>query len=97
MTYHAKVIAGGKIVIPAQLRRDLGISEGDTLVLEPEGEGRVVLKTYRQVVREVQEQFRGLVPEGVSMVDALIAERSRDAALEEEESRQFRERSGKSR
>ena len=25
MTYHAKVIAGGKVVIPADIRRELGI------------------------------------------------------------------------
>lgn len=34
MTYHAKVIAGGKIVIPAQLRREMGIKDGDSVVLE---------------------------------------------------------------
>ena len=34
MTYHAKVIAGGKIVIPADLRRELGIRDGDTLVVD---------------------------------------------------------------
>lgn len=39
MTYHAKVIAGGKIVIPANLRRELGIKDGDSVVLEREAEG----------------------------------------------------------
>lgn len=39
MTYHAKVIAGGKIVIPADLRRELGIKDGDSVVMErgPDG------------------------------------------------------------
>lgn len=37
MTYHAKVIAGGKIVIPADLRRELGIKDGDSVRLESEG------------------------------------------------------------
>ena len=39
MTYHAKVIAGGKIVIPADLRRELGIKDGDSVILEQEAGG----------------------------------------------------------
>jgi len=39
MTYHAKVIAGGKIVIPADLRRELGIKDGDSVALERTPEG----------------------------------------------------------
>ncbi|MEE2916191.1 AbrB/MazE/SpoVT family DNA-binding domain-containing protein [Sphingomonas ginsenosidimutans] len=42
MTYHAKVIAGGKIVIPAALRRELGIRDGDSVVLERDGEHLVL-------------------------------------------------------
>jgi AbrB family looped-hinge helix DNA binding protein len=85
MTYHAKVIAGGKIVIPAELRRELGISDGDTLVIERDGHGTLTVKTYTQVVREVQQTFKAMVGsyEG-SMVDELIADRRREAALEDE-------------
>ncbi len=39
MTYHAKVITGGKIVIPADLRRELGIKDGDSIVLEAGADG----------------------------------------------------------
>ena len=39
MTYHAKVITGGKIVIPADLRRELGIKDGDSIVLEANADG----------------------------------------------------------
>lgn len=34
MTYHAKVIAGGKIVIPADLRRQFDIKDGDSVQLD---------------------------------------------------------------
>ncbi|WAC22136.1 AbrB/MazE/SpoVT family DNA-binding domain-containing protein [Blastomonas sp. SL216] len=85
MTYSAKVIKGGKIVIPAELRRELGFADGDRLVLEREGEALVV-KSYRQVVREVQEVFRPYQPQdGRSMVDDLIAERRREAQQEDDE------------
>lgn len=86
MTYNAKVIAGGKIVIPAELRREFGIKDGDSLVIERDAAGNMVLKTYAQVVKEVQEVFREMVGsyEG-SMVDELIAERRAEADQEDAE------------
>lgn len=83
MTYSAKIIKGGKIVIPAELRRELGFAEGDRLVLEREGEA-LVIKSYRQIVREVQEAFRPFKPQdGSSLVDELIAERRKEAQQED--------------
>jgi AbrB family transcriptional regulator (stage V sporulation protein T) len=74
MSYSAKVISGGKIVIPAELRRELGIKDGDTLVIERDDKGAFVLKSYFQVVREVQAEFRALVGDDYS-VDQFLAER----------------------
>ncbi|PXW79155.1 AbrB family looped-hinge helix DNA binding protein [Blastomonas natatoria] len=86
MTYSAKIIKGGKIVIPAELRRELGFADGDRLVFEREGES-LVIKSYSQVVREVQEAFRPFKPQdGSSVVDAFIAERRKEAQREEERS-----------
>lgn len=83
MTYSAKIIKGGKIVIPAELRRELGFADGDRLVLEREGES-LVIKSYHQVVREVQAAFRPFKPkDGSSLVDDLIAERREEARLED--------------
>jgi AbrB family transcriptional regulator (stage V sporulation protein T) len=82
MSYHAKMIKGGKIVIPAELRRELGFKDGDTLVVERVGNS-AVFKTYEQVVREVQAEFKAMLGgRGSSMVDELIAERRADAARE---------------
>lgn len=83
MTYSAKIIKGGKIVIPAELRRELGFAEGDRLVLEREGES-LVIKSYHQIVREVQQAFRPFKPQnGSSIVDELIAERREEAQRED--------------
>lgn len=82
MTYHAKLIKGGKIVIPAELRREFGLQEGDTLVLERQGDS-LVIKTYAQVVREVQAEFKALLGDHKgSAVDDLLAERRAEAARE---------------
>jgi AbrB family transcriptional regulator, stage V sporulation protein T len=83
MSYHAKLIKGGKIVIPAELRRELGFKEGDSLVIEREGNCAVV-KTYEQVVREVQAEVKRLIrPYKGSLVEELIAERRTEAAAED--------------
>ncbi len=82
MSYHAKLIKGGKIVIPAELRREFGLKDGDTLVFEREGNS-LVIKTYEQVVREVQATFKAMkLDPNRSMVDELIAERRAEAARE---------------
>jgi AbrB family looped-hinge helix DNA binding protein len=84
MTYQAKVIAGGKIVIPAELRRDIGIKDGDSLLIERDDAGSMVIKTYDQVVREARAAFKAMVGdhEG-SAVDELFAERRAEAEREE--------------
>ena len=81
-SYSAKLIKGGKIVIPAELRREFGFKEGDSLVLEREGDG-LVIKSYAQIVREVQTTFKAMLGDrSRSMVDELIAERRAEAARE---------------
>ncbi len=75
MTYHAKVIAGGKIVIPADLRRELGIKDGDMVVIDRDAQGGMVLRTHAQVVREVQDIFRPFRDAHGSIVDDLLAGR----------------------
>ena len=80
MTYSAKIIKGGKIVIPAELRRELGFAEGDRLVLEREGES-LVIKSHAQVIREVQAAFRAAIKEPFT-VDDFLAERRAEAARE---------------
>jgi len=73
MTHHAKIISGGKIVIPADLRHALGMKDGDTLVVERDGDS-IVLKTYAQVVKEVQAEFRAMLNKPFT-VDEFLNER----------------------
>lgn len=93
MTYHAKVIAGGKIVIPADLRRELGIRDGDSVVLESR-DGGLSIRTYEQTVRDVQAKVKAMLSEHYDgrIVDELIADRRAEAAREnaEHEERQLR-------
>ncbi len=77
MTYHAKVITGGKVVIPAELRREFGIRDGDSLVFARSEDGGISIKTYAQVVADGQRRFRAMVGEDYS-VDQFLRERRAD-------------------
>lgn len=82
MERHAvKVGPGGRIVIPAQLREKLGVKPGDTIWLEEDNE-QVRISSVRQTIRKAQELVRQYVPEGVSLVDDLLAERRAEAERE---------------
>lgn len=85
MTYRAKVIAGGKIVIPAQLRREMGIKDGDSLVVARDSAGGLSVRTFDQVVRDVQAQVSAMTKIGQMQgaVEELLADRRADAALAE--------------
>lgn len=80
MSYHAKLVKGGKIVIPAELRRELNLTDGDTLVVERDGDS-IVIKPGRQVLREIQAKMKRLIKKPFT-VDDFIAERRAEAERE---------------
>jgi AbrB family looped-hinge helix DNA binding protein len=77
-----KIIEGGKLVIPASMRRAMGIARGDTVVVEllPDGELRV--RPLASTIREAQEVVRKSVRPARSLADELMRERKRDAVRE---------------
>ncbi|MPZ88769.1 MAG: AbrB/MazE/SpoVT family DNA-binding domain-containing protein [Nitriliruptorales bacterium] len=68
----------GRVVIPAALRRQLGIEEGTRLIALIEN-GAVVLVPREGVEQRLQAMFRDV---GASMADELIQERRAEAAGE---------------
>ena len=80
MTYHAKLITGGKIVIPADLRREFGFKEGDSLVFEKEGD-QLVIKSMEKVIQEVRSKVKMLIKVPFT-VDDFIADKRAEAARE---------------
>lgn len=67
-------------MIPAGLRKELGIERGDVLIVRIE-DGRLVLQKRRDVLGRVRKRF-GKVPREVSLVDELISERRKEAFRE---------------
>jgi AbrB family looped-hinge helix DNA binding protein len=76
-----KIINGGKLVIPARFRREMGIAAGDTVVVElTEGELRV--RSLSSAIKKAQAIVREVVPDDVSLADDLIADRRAEAKRE---------------
>jgi antitoxin PrlF len=71
----------GRIVIPAEMRKALGMDAGGTLDLRVE-DGELRISTLRARIRRVQERARKIIPPGVSLSEELSAER-REAAKHE--------------
>jgi AbrB family looped-hinge helix DNA binding protein len=82
-----KVDNQGRIVIPSSFRESQGIKAGTELVVLEE-DGRLLVMTRAQAIREAQEIIRKSVPAGVSLVDDLLKERRREVAKEQREERQ---------
>lgn len=73
-----RIIEGGKLIIPAPMRRELGIVTGDTVLVDiKDGELRVCSLTH--AIARAQAILRRHVPEGVSLVNELIVDRRREA------------------
>ena len=73
-----KVTQGGRIVIPAEFRKQLGIEIGEDVNLSVE-DGSLKISSQREGIRKAQDMFRKFVPDGISVVDELIADRRREA------------------
>ncbi len=81
--YRLVVEERGRVVIPAELRRSLGIAAGAELVAHVEPPGRIVLEDRRALVARLRGSW-GKAPGG-SAVEELLAERRAEAAREEAE------------
>jgi AbrB family looped-hinge helix DNA binding protein len=70
------------VVIPAQVRQELGLEEGDEVLVTREQNG-IRISTLEQAVHEIQAFFTRLKAPGESVVDELIEDRRQDAIRED--------------
>jgi AbrB family looped-hinge helix DNA binding protein len=80
-TTKVKIASGGRIVLPAEYRRALGLREGEDAILVLEDQELRIL-SRREAIRRAQELVSQYIPEGRSLADELIAERRREAVSE---------------
>ncbi len=74
-----KLGAGGRVVIPAEYRKTLGLKPGDEVLMLLE-EGEVRLFTPQRAVQRAQDLVRCYIPEGRGLVEEFLQERRDEAA-----------------
>jgi antitoxin PrlF len=69
-----KLVSGGRLQLPAELRRLLSLADGDTVLMEVvDGELRV--RPLHDTVARVRARLRQFVPADASLSEELIADR----------------------
>jgi AbrB family looped-hinge helix DNA binding protein len=81
MEIRTQISKGGRIIVPAKIRKALEIKAGDELVLRLEN-GSIRLIPLRQAVHMAQKAVREYVPKETSLVDALFQARREEAGHE---------------
>ena len=83
---HAKtrLSSNGRVVIPANMREQMGLRPGDSLLLDVE-DGILRVESYPARIRRIQNELAEYIEPGILLSDELIAERREEARREREE------------
>jgi AbrB family looped-hinge helix DNA binding protein len=81
---NARINENGRIVIPAQIRKSMGLKAGDAVVMTLV-EGVLRVEPLRASIRRIQEKLKKFAKPGALASDELIAERREEARGEMEE------------
>ena len=76
-----KLGEGGRLVIPVDYRKALGVDTGDELVVILEENSLRVL-TPKEGIRRAQALVRSYIPKGRSLSDELVADRRKEEQVE---------------
>ncbi len=80
MTIHrAKITSDGRIQLPAQLRRELGLNTGDTVNLEAQ-DGQIVMRRPSKTLERIRGRLAAYLQPDTDLVADLKAQRREDAA-----------------
>ncbi|MDO8606227.1 MAG: AbrB/MazE/SpoVT family DNA-binding domain-containing protein [Phaeospirillum sp.] len=80
--HHVTMAANGRIVVPSQIRANLGMEKGGGFVMTVDESGTIHLEPLRNVIARVQDEVRRYISDDVDLVDELSADRRHEAAHE---------------
>lgn len=72
--WQTRIGQGGRVVLPAELRTELGLRQGDAVVIEAE-RGRAILRPHAETVRAIQDKYRARWKGKTMSSEAFLAER----------------------
>jgi AbrB family looped-hinge helix DNA binding protein len=75
----SRVADAGRVVIPAELRKEFGLDEGAEVVFSKDARG-IRITPLREAIRQAQDYFTALAPAEVSLSEELLRERRAEAA-----------------
>jgi len=76
-----RLVSGGRLQVPADIRRALGLVDGDQVLLRVV-DGELHVRPVHNVLSQVQARLRAHLPVGANLSDELIADRRRAAEHE---------------
>ncbi len=76
--YSGKLVSGGRLQLPSDVRRQLGLSDGDQVVMRVI-DGELHIRPRRDVLKHIQAMLQPYAPTDGSVVDELIADRRAEA------------------
>jgi AbrB family looped-hinge helix DNA binding protein len=89
--FHVTVSDRGRLVLPVEVREKLKIRDGDPVALTLHEDGLVTLQTREVALQRFTGMFKHLRKPGDPLAsDALIAERRREARLEDKKFREWK-------
>ncbi len=77
----ARFGSGGRLLIPADIRREMGVKDGDAVNLQLQ-DGVLQVITFQAGVRRAQAVLAPYMPKDRSLADELIKERRSEARRE---------------
>lgn len=81
---HTTVDASGRLVIPREHRKQLGLEKGGRVTVSIEG-GDLRVRTIEESIRQLQELSRPFLSRPEASVDAFLEWRRQEAAAEDRE------------
>jgi AbrB family looped-hinge helix DNA binding protein len=82
-TYATRLEKSGRILIPAPIRRRLGLSEGSQVIVKVEPSGAIEITSRSQALAKAREEIRKYIPDGRELADELIEDRRKEVEQEE--------------
>ena len=77
MRYNTRLSQNGRLVIPAECRKELSFKPGEDMIIETY-EGGLKLMSLQQAVKEVQQAVKKVKTSKISLVDQLLEFRKED-------------------
>lgn len=74
-------VSSGRVVLPAELRKEFGIDDGSEVIFSRTEHG-IEIRTVAEAIRQAQELVARYTTHGVSLVEELLAERREEASRE---------------